>query len=81
MATQGDLQHLIEEATANAIADTGPLNTPTTVPTGDEAQIPNGAGPVTETAQAVNVVLQPHHQFLHLLSYRRKFKLPYSTAL
>ena len=65
MANQGDLQRIIEEATANAIADTGPLDTPTTGPTGDEAQIPNDAGPVTEAAQALNAMLQPHHQFLH----------------
>ena len=60
MATQGDLQQVIQEATANAVPDTGPLNTPTDGPAGQEAQIPNGADPATTgPAPAVNPVLQP----------------------
>ena len=66
MATQGDLQQVIQEATANAVPDTGPLNTLTDGPAGQEAQIPNGADPVTTgPAPAVNPMLQPHHRFLH----------------
>ena len=47
MATQGDLQQVIQEATANAVPDTGPLNTPTDGPAGQDPQIPNGADPAT----------------------------------
>ena len=47
MATQGDLQQVIQDSTATAIPDTGPLNTPTDGPTGQNQQIPNGADPAT----------------------------------
>ena len=45
MATQGDLQQVIQDGTTTAIPDTGPLNTPTDGPVGQDAQIPNGADP------------------------------------
>ena len=52
MATQGDLQQVIQAGTNTAIPDTGPLNTPTDGPAGQDPQIPNGAEPVTAPVSA-----------------------------
>ena len=52
MATQGDLQQVIQAGTNTAIPDTGPLNTPTDGPAGHDQQIPNGAEPVTAPVSA-----------------------------
>ena len=47
MATTGDLQQVINDSTATAVPDTGPLNSPTDGPQGQDHQIPNGADPAT----------------------------------
>ena len=67
MATQGDLQQVIQEANnLPAVPDTGPPNTPTDGPAGQDAQIPNGADPATTgPAPAVNPMLQPPPPILH----------------
>ena len=65
--TEGDLQQILEEANATAIADdTGTLNTPTTVPGGDAAPVPDGAAQAIADAPAIDVALPPRHQILHL---------------
>ena len=71
MATQGDLPQVIQDGTNAAIPDTGPLNTPTDGPAGQDPPAatavangydpaPTGPAPAVNTADAAAVtMLQP----------------------